>query len=99
MVDTGHIQTGGPDTPQSLIGTVVRYAIPAGQPVTRSALVKPGDHGFLAPAPGPGMTPVTVQASASSGVGGFLFPCDSYQLFIPQDVWVGGVGSMGVGYR
>src|SRR3546814_13535916 len=25
MVDTGHIQKGGPDTPQSLVGTVVRY--------------------------------------------------------------------------
>src|SRR3954471_13565292 len=32
-------------TPQSLMGTVVRYQITAGQPVTRGSLVGPQDRG------------------------------------------------------
>jgi pilus assembly protein CpaB len=36
--------------PAKLVGTVVRFPIPAGQPVTQGALVKPGDRGFLAAA-------------------------------------------------
>src|ERR1044072_1402276 len=33
--------------PKTLQGTVVRFAIPPGQPMTQGALVKPGDRGFL----------------------------------------------------
>ncbi len=92
MVDGGYIQKGGADSPQSLAGTVVRYAIPAGQPATRSALVKPGDHGFLAAALGPGMRAVTVSISATSGVAGFVFPGDRVDLVLTQDVSGGGDG-------
>lgn len=92
MADAGYVQKGGSDTPQSLAGTVVRYAIPAGQPVTRSALVKPGERGFLAAALGPGMRAVTVPISATSGVAGFVFPGDRVDLVLTQDVTGGGDG-------
>ena len=46
--------------PRSLLGTVVRYPITAGQPVTRGALVGPQDRGFLAAALGAGMRAITV---------------------------------------
>ncbi|MCJ8155932.1 Flp pilus assembly protein CpaB [Sphingomonas sp. LaA6.9] len=70
----------------NLAGTVVRYAITAGQPITQGALVKPGDRGFLAAALGPGMRAVTVSVSAQSGVAGFVFPGDRIDLVLTQSV-------------
>jgi pilus assembly protein CpaB len=69
-----------------LTGTVVRVPITAGQPVTKGALVKPGDRGFLAAALGPGMRAVTVPVSAQSGVAGFVFPGDRVDLVLTQTV-------------
>jgi len=76
----------------ALNGTVVRYAITAGGPVTQGALVKPGDRGFLAAALGPGMRAITVPVSAQSGVAGFVFPGDRVDLMLTQDVPGGGDG-------
>lgn len=75
-----------------LQGTVVRFAIPAGQPVPQGALVKPGDRGFLAAALGPGMRAVTVPVSAQSAVAGFVFPGDRVDLILTQTVAGGGDG-------
>ena len=75
-----------------LAGTVVRYAVTAGQPLTQGALVKPGDRGFLAAALGPGMRAVTVPVSAQSSVAGFVFPGDHVDLVLTQDVAGGGDG-------
>src|SRR6185436_8032040 len=76
----------------ALNGSVVRYAVTAGAPVTQGALVKPGDRGFLAAALGPGMRAVTVSVSAQSGVAGFVFPGDRVDLMLTQDVAGGGDG-------
>ncbi|PKP93043.1 MAG: Flp pilus assembly protein CpaB [Alphaproteobacteria bacterium HGW-Alphaproteobacteria-16] len=76
----------------SLQGTVVRYAIPAGQPLTQGALVKPGDRGFLAAALGAGMRAVTVPVSAQAAVAGFVFPGDRVDLILTQEVAGGGDG-------
>jgi pilus assembly protein CpaB len=73
-----------------LIGTVVRYQITAGEPVTQGSLVAPGDRGFLAAALGPGMRAVTVPVSAMTGVAGFIFPGDRVDLVLTQQV--GGQG-------
>ncbi len=69
-----------------LLGTVVRFPITAGEPVTQGSLVKPGDRGFLAAALGPGMRAVTVPVSAKTGVGGFIFPGDRVDLMLTQTV-------------
>ncbi|MFC0588459.1 Flp pilus assembly protein CpaB [Novosphingobium aquiterrae] len=69
-----------------LLGTVVRYPITAGQPVTQGALVKPGDRGFLAAALGPGMRAVTIPVSKQTGVAGFIFPGDHVDLVLTQQV-------------
>src|SRR3546814_13567750 len=92
MVDAGYFQKVSAETPQSLSGTVVRFVIPAGQPAVRSALVKPGERGFLAAALGPGMRAVTVPISATSGVAGFIFPGDRVDLVLTQDDEGGGDG-------
>lgn len=82
----------GESEPAKLQGTVVRFAIPAGQPITQGALVKPGDRGFLAAALGPGMRAVTVPVSAQSAVAGFVFPGDRVDLVLTQSVAGGGDG-------
>jgi pilus assembly protein CpaB len=76
----------------SLLGTVVRNPITAGQPVTQGALVKPGDRGFLAAALGPGMRAVTFPVSGASSVAGFVFPGDRIDLVLTQQVKGGGDG-------
>ncbi len=78
--------------PQSLIGTVVRNEITAGQPLSQGAIVRPGERGFLAAALGPGMRAVTVGVSATSGVAGFVFPGDRVDLVLTQEVEGGGEG-------
>jgi len=77
---------------KNLAGTVVRYAIAAGQPITRGSLVGPEDRGFLAAALGAGMRAVTVPVTSSSGVAGFIFPGDHVDMVLTQQVPGGGDG-------
>src|SRR5437763_15629137 len=78
--------------PRKLLGTVVRYQITAGQPVTRGSLVGPQDRGFLAAALGPGMRAITVPVSTASSVAGFVFPGDHVDMVLTQTVSGGGEG-------
>jgi pilus assembly protein CpaB len=82
---------GQPDA-KNLAGTVVRYAIAAGQPITRGSLVGPQDRGFLAAALGPGMRAVTVPVNVTTGVAGFVFPGDHVDIVLSQQVSGGGDG-------
>jgi pilus assembly protein CpaB len=75
-----------------LLGTVVRYPVTAGQPLTHGALVGPNDRGFLAAALGPGMRAVTVPVSTTNGVAGFVFPGDRIDMVLTQEVAGGGDG-------
>ncbi len=75
-----------------LLGTVVRYPITAGQPVTQGALVAPGDRGFLAAALGPGMRATTITVSKTTGVAGFVFPGDRVDLVLTQTIKGDGAG-------
>jgi len=85
---------GQPDgDPKKLLGTVVRYPITAGQPVTKGSLVGPQDRGFLAAALGAGMRAITVPVSVSSSVAGFVFPGDHVDLVLTQQVQGGGEGT------
>ena len=72
----------------TLVGTVVRHAITAGQPLTQGALVHPDDRGFLAAALGPGMRAITVKVSREEGVAGFVFPGDSVDVMLAQKLSV-----------
>jgi pilus assembly protein CpaB len=85
MVQDAYFIDGEADM-SKLLGTVVRFPITAGQPLTQGALVSPGDRGFLAAALGPGMRAVTISVSARTGVGGFVFPGDHVDLVMTQAV-------------
>lgn len=69
-----------------LMGTVVRFAVTAGEPVTQGTLVSPQDRGFLAAALTPGMRAITVPVSNRSGVAGFIFPGDRVDMMLTQGV-------------
>jgi pilus assembly protein CpaB len=90
LVQEAYYLKGENEPPQA--GTVVRYAITAGQPITQGALVKPGDRGFLAAALGPGMRAVTIPVDQKSGVAGFVFPGDRIDLVLTQAVEAGSDG-------
>src|SRR5205814_5684614 len=93
LMQSAYYMQGATDAnPQSLMGTVVRFPITAGQPVTRGSLVGPQDRGFLAAALGPGMRAITVPVNASTGVAGFVFPGDHVDLVLTQQVEGGGDG-------
>src|ERR671928_171401 len=81
LMQSAYYVEGQPDS-KNLAGTVVRYAITAGQPVTRGSLVGPQDRGFLAAALGPGMRAITVPVNVNSGVAGFIFPGDHVDMVL-----------------
>ncbi|MFC4294551.1 Flp pilus assembly protein CpaB [Novosphingobium tardum] len=85
MVQDAYFIDGEADI-SKLLGTVVRFPITAGEPMTQGSLVAPGDRGFLAAALGPGMRAITVPVSAKTGVGGFVFPGDHVDLMLTQTV-------------
>jgi pilus assembly protein CpaB len=93
LMQAAYYVDGKPDSDlRRLFGTVVRYQITAGQPVTRGSLVGPNDRGFLAAALGPGMRAVTVPVNVSTGVAGFVFPGDHVDIVLTQQVQGGGDG-------
>src|SRR5438445_1042836 len=93
LMQSAYYTQGAADAnPQSLMGTVVRFPITAGQPVTRGSLVGPQDRGFLAAALGSGMRAITVPVNSSTGVAGFVFPGDHVDMVLTQQVEGGGDG-------
>jgi pilus assembly protein CpaB len=94
LMQSAYYVEGAPDSDiKKLLGTVVRYQVTAGQPVTRGSLVGPQDRGFLAAALGPGMRAITVPVNASAGVAGFVFPGDHVDMVLTQQVQGGGDGA------
>jgi len=87
MVNGAYFEDGKFDM-NKLLGTVVRYPITAGQPMTQGSLVAPGDRGFLAAALAPGMRAITITVSEKSSVAGFVFPGDHVDLMLTTAVKV-----------
>src|SRR3954452_17546673 len=92
MQSAYYVESQPDGDPKKLLGTVVRYPITAGQPVTRGSLVGPQDRGFLAAALGAGMRAITVPVNTTSGVAGFVFPGDHVDMVLTQTVAGGGDG-------
>src|SRR3954467_15903885 len=92
MQSAYYVEGGADSDTKTLLGTVVRYPVTAGQPLTRGALVGPQDRGFLAAALGAGMRAITVPVNVSTGVAGFVFPGDHVDVVLTQQVEGGGDG-------
>lgn len=67
---------------EDFIGTVVRHGVAAGEPVTDSRLVKPGQSGFLAAVLNPGKRAVSIPVDVTSGIAGFVFPGDRVDVIL-----------------
>ena len=67
-------------------GKVVRVGFAAGEPITRSSIVAPGERGYIAAALTPGMRATTVQVNNYTGVGGFARPGDRVDVILTHDV-------------
>ncbi len=61
---------------KDLDGAVVRAHLHAGEPITASRVVHPGEQGFLAAVLEPGQRAVAIPLDVASGVAGFVFPGD-----------------------
>ncbi len=75
------------DTPADrsvLIGSMIRVPISQGAPLLSSAVIHPGDHGFLAAVLAPGMRAVTVGVDAISGAAGLIWPGDHVDVLLTQ---------------
>lgn len=71
---------------EDFVGSVVRGGIAAGEPVTDTRVVFPGERGFLAAVLEVGMRAVTVPIDATSGIAGFVFPGDRVDLILTHSL-------------
>ena len=67
-----------------ILGAVVIEPVKAGEPITREALLMPGQDGFLAAVLSPGMRAVSVAVDAVSGNAGHVFPGDRVDVILTQ---------------
>jgi pilus assembly protein CpaB len=75
------------DTPanrSNLIGSMIRSPISPGAPILATAVIHPGDHGFLAAVLAPGMRATTVGVDAVSGAAGLIWPGDHVDVLLTQ---------------
>lgn len=79
-------RTQAPYDTKTLVGTVARLPISAGQPITNARIVHPGEQGFLAAALKPGMRAITVGVSEVSGIAGLVFPGDRVDLLLTHEI-------------
>lgn len=73
-----------PANRSALIGSMIRTPISQGAPILASAIIHPGDHGFLAAVLSPGMRAVTVGVDAVSGAAGLIWPGDHVDVLLTQ---------------
>jgi pilus assembly protein CpaB len=73
-----------PAARSGLIGSMIRMPISPGAPILTSAIIHPGDHGFLAAVLAPGMRAVTIGVDAVSGAAGLIWPGDHVDVLLTQ---------------
>lgn len=73
---------------EDMAGSVVRYGITAGEPMTSVRMISPGERGFLAAILTPGMRAVSIPVTRTSGVAGFIFPGDRVDVILTQTLEV-----------
>ncbi|WP_417319776.1 Flp pilus assembly protein CpaB [Emcibacter sp.] len=75
---------------EQFAGAVVKSTITAGEPITDSRIVKPGNRGFMAAVLPFGKRAVSIRINATSGISGFVFPGDHVDILLTHKVSAGG---------
>lgn len=70
----------------TLLGSVSRQPIAAGEPMVLGRVVAPGERGFLAAVLKPGYRAVSIEVNETSGIGGFVFPGDRVDLILSHTI-------------
>ncbi len=85
-----HLVVEGAKTIDSLRGHAVREPILAGGPLVRSALVAPGQRGFLAAVLAPGTRAATIRLGAGTSHAGLIDPGDRVDVILTARMRLGG---------
>jgi pilus assembly protein CpaB len=76
----------GTQSIEAFAGAVVRAGIAAGEPITATRIVRPGERGFLAAVLDPGKRAISVTVNATTGISGFVFPGDRVDLLLTHAI-------------
>ncbi len=82
-----------------MVGAVIIAPVAVGQPVRRSALLAPGQDGFLAAVLKPGFRAVSLAVDAVSGNAGLILPGDRVDLLLTQQLDAEAAGATDPGRR
>jgi len=74
------------DGAQTLEGSVARQMLPRGVPITKAAIVRPGDRGFLAAVLPQGKRAISIPVGEVTGVSGLILPGDRVDLILTYSV-------------
>ena len=83
---SGQMIVADADGTAFLAGSVARQVLPQGVPIARSAVVQPGDRGFLAAVLPKGKRAITIAISEVAGIGGLILPGDRVDLILTYSV-------------
>jgi len=72
-------------TRANVYGAVLRYPFAAGEPISRSAIVKPGERDFLQVVLTPGERAIAIPVSTGGASTGLLSPGDRVDVILTQD--------------
>ena len=87
-LEAGYIVVSDDSNARTYRGYAVRQALPSGAPLTRSALVGPGQKGFLAAVLRPGTRAVTVRVGAATSQAGLIDPGDRVDVILSAELKV-----------
>jgi pilus assembly protein CpaB len=73
-----------PDAIKDVLGSIVRAAFIAGEPIREPKLVKPNGSGFMAAMLPTGMRAVSTEISPETGAGGFILPNDRVDVILTR---------------
>ena len=83
---TAEMVATGDEGALELVGSVARQVLPKGVPIARSAVVQPGERGFLAAVLPKGKRAISIPIGEVAGVSGLVLPGDRVDIILTYSV-------------